>query len=153
MAEQNEYGVFEVDQHIVANCRYYVGKVGSRFYRELDEERKITGVNCKTCGKVFWPPRATCGKCFGVLTEADMVEIGPEGTLETFTKINYTEPVHPDGCTQVYGIVKLDGADTGMAHMIQVEDYDSLETGMRLKPVFSESPNGNILDIKYFEPI
>jgi uncharacterized OB-fold protein len=153
MPEQNEYGTFEVDQHIVAECRYYVGAIATQFYELLGSKRKLTGVNCKTCKKVFWPPRATCGRCFSALTEVDLVEIGPEGTLETFTKIDYNEPVHPKQGPLVYGIVKLDGADTGMPHLIKTEDFDTLKTGMRMKPVFSENREGNILDIMHFEPV
>lgn len=153
MPEQNNYATFEVDQHIVAKCRYYVGSIAARFYELLASERKITGVNCKTCQKVFWPPRATCGRCFSALTEEDLVEIGPEGTLETFTRIEYEEPVHPKQGPLVYGVVKLDGADTGMAHLIKVDDYHALKTGMRMKPVFSENREGIILDIMHFEPV
>ncbi len=152
MPEEKEYGPFEVDQHIVAKCRYYVGKIGSQFYEKLKSENKITGVNCKTCDKVYWPPRATCGRCFAALSEADLVEIGPEGTLETFTRIDYHEPVHPQKGPLVYGVIKLDGADSGIAHLIDEVDYEKLACGMRMIPVFSDTPAGNILDIKYFKP-
>ena len=153
MAEQTGYEPFEVDQHIVAECRYYVGKIAGCFYDRLKNEKKITAVRCRSCDKVYWPPRANCGRCFDALSEENMVEIGPEGTLETFTRINYSEPVHPEGFTQVYGIIRMDGADTGIAHMIRAENYESLKTGMRMTPVFTEAPSGNILDIKYFEPV
>lgn len=152
MAEPNGYEHFEVDQHIVAQCRYYVGKIGSRFYEALGDEKKILGVKCQTCDSVYWPPRATCGRCFAVLSETDLVEIGPRGSLETFTKIDYHEPVHPRKGPLIYGVIKLEGADSGLAHLIGEADFDKLYIGMPMTPVFSETPKGNILDIEYFKP-
>lgn len=149
----DDYGPFEVDQHIVAQCRYYVGRIGSRFYEILKQEKKITGVRCKTCEKVYWPPRSTCGRCFSLLGEQDLVPIGPTGTLETFTRIAYEEPVHPKKGPLVYGLIKLDGADSAVAHLIDNVDYDGLQIGMRMQPVFSVNPGGTILDINYFEPV
>lgn len=153
MTEQNAYEHFEVDQRIVAQCRYYVGKIGSRFYETLAKENRILGVDCRTCRKVYWPPRATCGRCFTALSATDLVEIGPEGTLETFTKIDYHEPVHPRKGPLVYGVIRLEGSDTGIAHLIDEADFDKLYIGMPMRPVFSESPKGNILDIEYFKPV
>ncbi len=153
MAEETNYEIFEVDQHITAHSRYFAGKMGSLFYRTLRDEKKIMGVNCKKCNKVFWPPRSTCGRCFSQLAESDMVEIGPQGTLETFTLITYSEPVHPRTAPFIYGIIKLDGADTGMAHIIDEVDFDDLSIGMRMEPVFEEERKGTILDIRHFKPV
>ena len=153
MAEEKEYGPLEVDQHITAHSRYYAGKIGSLFYTTLRDHKKFLGIKCETCNKVFWPPRGTCGRCFSQLSEADMVEIGPNGILETFTKVTYDEPVHPRKAPFIYGIIKLDGADTGMAHFIDEVAFEQLETGMRLQPVFEEERKANILDIKHFKPL
>jgi uncharacterized OB-fold protein len=153
MNQKQDTEYFEVDQHITAHSRYWAGKAGSRFYIALRDEKKILGSRCDTCDKVFWPPRTTCGRCFSQLPEADMVEVGPGGVLESFTVVNYNEPViHPKKVPFAYGIIKLDGADCGIAHFIDEIDLDAVEIGMRLTPVFSEDRQGNILDIKYFKP-
>lgn len=144
---------FEVDQRINANSRYYAGKAGSVFYISLRDEKKILGATCESCDITYYPPRTTCGKCFGVIDENKMTELGPQGTLETFTRVTYSEPIHPKEAPYIYGIIKLDGASTGMAHFIDEVDEDKLEIGMRLEPVFLEDRNGNILDIKYFKPV
>ncbi|MEA3221822.1 MAG: Zn-ribbon domain-containing OB-fold protein [Thermodesulfobacteriota bacterium] len=151
MTEDKAYEPFEVDQHITANSTYYAGDMGSRFYIALRDKRKILGVRCPKCNKVYWPPRSTCGICFSKLSE--MVEIGPCGTLETFTLVTYSEPVHPRKAPFIYGIVKLDGADTGMAHFIDEVDFSKIHIGMRVRPVFAKERKGNILDIQYFKPI
>jgi len=118
----------------------------------LRDEQKILGVRCEKCNKVYWPPRMTCGRCFSQLSEDNLLEIGPTGTLETYTLVTYTEPVHPRKAPFIYGIVKLDGADTGIAHFIDGVDYTQLHIGMRMQPVFKEERKANILDIAYFKP-
>jgi hypothetical protein len=139
---------FEVDQHITAHSRYYAGRMGSRFYTVLRDEQRILGVRCKVCDRVLWPPRTTCFRCFSSLSEADLAEIGPEGTL-----VHYQEPVHPPWKGRlVYGIIRLDGADSGMAHLLGEMDFDQLKPGLRVAPVFAPQRSGNILDIAYFRP-
>jgi uncharacterized OB-fold protein len=151
MDETKTYPPFLVNQRIKANSLYYAGKMGSIFYVNLRDHETIVGVRCPQCNKVFWPPRLSCTKCFSELSE--VVEIGPYGTVETFTQVNYTEPIHPRKAPFVYGVIKLDGADTGMAHFIDEADFGEIRIGMRVKPVFAKDKKGNILDIKYFKPL
>lgn len=145
-------GPSAVDQHITAHSRYYAGKMGSAFYVALRDSGRIYGVRCTTCRKVLWPPRSTCGRCFSMLSTDDLVEIGPCGTLTAFTKVHYHEAVHPKPAPLVYGIVRLDNADTGMVHLIEGCGAEPLRIGMRVRAVFSENRNGNILDIACFRP-
>ncbi|MFC1999954.1 Zn-ribbon domain-containing OB-fold protein [Chloroflexota bacterium] len=127
------------------------GEVASKFYIGL-RDRKIRGVRCATCGVVLVPPKKVCHQCFNELTE--WVEVSDEGTLETFTVVHYSEPeLHPMKAPFAYGIVRLDGAGTGMTCLIGKAKLDDLKEGMRLKAVFKEVPEGNYLDIKYFKPI
>ncbi len=142
----------EVDQHITAHGRYFAGKAGSRFYRELRDEKKILASPCPKCGVVYWPPRSTCPRCFSGLHASDMIEVGPGGSLETFTCVNYETPAHPKKAPLIYGVIKLDGADTAISHLIGEADPERLEIGMRLVPVFREERSGCILDIEYFKP-
>ncbi|MFW9896902.1 MAG: DNA-binding protein, partial [Candidatus Thorarchaeota archaeon] len=52
-----------------------------------------------------------------------------------------------------YGIINLDGADTGFVHIIKESDPEKLNIGMRVKAVFKAKPRKRILDIEYFEAI
>lgn len=153
MQNLETYNPFEVDQHLTAHSTYYAGKLGSAFYITLRDDKKIMGVKCKACDKVLWPPRSTCGRCFSLLTEADLVEIGPSGVLQSFTMVMYDEPVMPKKAPFIFGIIKLDGADYGMTHFIGEAEYGQLKVGMRMQPVFKEKMVGNILDIDYFKLI
>lgn len=149
--QSNTYEPFEVDQHLTAHSNYWAGKMGSRFYTALRDKQIILGSSCKTCNRVFWPPRSICTLCFSALK--DTVEIGPLGTVETFTVVTYAEPVHPRPAPFVYALIRLDGADTGMAHFIDGVDFQNVHIGMRVRPVFATDRKGNILDILYFKPI
>ena len=85
MEDNKIYGPFEVDQRIKVHSNYYAGKMGSTFYSTLRDEKRILGIKCEKCDKVYWPPRETCVRCFSLLTHDDMTEIGPQGTLESYT--------------------------------------------------------------------
>ena len=137
------------EQVLQVPYKYSAGPVASRFLVALRDEQKICGLRCQSCGKVYVPPRGTCGTCFEKLEE--WVEVGPEGELLNFTAIHYPEPVHPEAAPFVLGIIRLDGADTGLLHLVRAP-LDKVKIGMRLKPVFCAERRGHILDLKGFEP-
>ena len=83
----------------------------------------------------------------------DWREVGPGGMLETYTVPAYREDIHPDESPLAFGIVKLDGADTGLTHLIGGFENGALKCGLRVEAVFKEQRQGNILDIRYFRPV
>ena len=131
---------------------WFVGEYGSRFYTELRDNKKIWATKCSKCGTVVVPPKSFCGTCFVPISE--WVEVKDTGTVQTHTVVHYEAPgVQPMKPPYAYGIIKLDGADTGFVHIIADADLDTLEAGMRVKAVFSDDRQGNLLDIKYFKPL
>lgn len=129
-----------------------VGVTGSRFFTELRDKKKIWGTVCPNCQKVYVPPRQTCPQCFCAIGE--WLEIGPRGTLTTFTIVRYGEQnLHLVEAPFAYGIIKLDGADTGLLHLIGGVDVNQIQSGMRVEAVFSAERVGSLLDIEYFRPI
>ena len=153
MTETKSEVIFEVDQHITANSRYYAGRMGSEAYVRLRDEQKIMGARCDACNLVYWPPRSTCGRCFGQIPMKNLLEIGPEGTVETFTLVNYSEPIHPKKAPFILAVVKLDGADTGLTHYLAGIEFEQAQEGLRVRPVFKDERKGEILDIDHFEPV
>jgi uncharacterized OB-fold protein len=127
-----------------------VGETGSHFFVTLRDKKKILGTHCPTCNMVFVPPRKTCGRCFD--TQMEWREVGTSGTLLSFTIPRYKEAVHPLRLPFAYGIVKLDGADTGLTHLIREFREGTLRSRMRVEAVFRANRQGNILDIHYFRP-
>jgi len=140
-----------VHQDLKVPYRYSMGGVPSKFFIEIRDNQKIMGIRCPSCDVVFIPPRSTCGRCFSQLHE--WVEVGNQGTLETYTQVRYSTPVQPAAAPFYYGIIKPDGADTGLAHMVGDLKGKEPRIGMRLQAVFKEERKGNMLDILYFKPV
>ncbi len=132
---------------------YSAGAVGSRFLIELRDNKKIMGTRCPTCNLVYVPARSVCRDCFGELSE--WVEVSQKGTLLTYTVAHQSNPVQPVSTPIVYGIVQLDGADTGFVHMLGEVDPGQLKVGTKVKAVFKVKKErvASILDIKYFKPL
>lgn len=147
-----------VTPHIVPGRLYvpyfnYYGALGSEFCRRLRDNKKITGVKCSQCRKVYVPPRSVCATCFNNLSE--LVEVSSKGTLLTYTVIHYTYSPNyqPADVPYACGIIQLDGADTGLCHLLGEVDLDKITIGIRVEAVFKDKGEGNILDIQYFRPV
>jgi hypothetical protein len=130
---------------------YTAGAVGSHFLIELRDNKRIMGTKCPACDLVYVPARSVCKYCFAQLDQ--WVEVSDTGTLQTYTvagRPNGAQPVDPP---IIYGIIQLDGASTGLVHMLSEVEFEKLAIGMRVKAVFAEKRVGSILDIKYFKPL
>lgn len=134
---------------------YAVGLHGSKFFQELKENKRIVGIKCPKCGKVYVPPRKVCGACFCENTE--IVEVGPKGTIGTYTIVRYAF-IDPETGKQKpvpygYGFIRFDGADTLFQHFVELSDDRPIKIGARVEPVFAEEMKGTIRDILYFKII
>lgn len=136
--------------------RHTAGQAASRFFRELKDNKRIMGVRCPKCQRVLVPPRSFCERCF-VPTE-EWVQVKESGILTTFTicYAQFTSLPAPPYCV---GLVKLDGADTGLMHYVgglDLEDMEAakkaLSVGMRVQAVWRDDREGKITDIEYFKP-
>jgi uncharacterized OB-fold protein len=130
---------------------YSAGAVGSRFLIELRDKKRIMGTRCPACNRVYVPARSVCKDCFGQLDE--WVEVSDKGTLLTYTVTHQATRVQPMEPPLAYGIIQLDGADTGLVHMLGEVEPEQLRIGMRIQAVFREKREASILDIKYFKPL
>jgi uncharacterized OB-fold protein len=134
---------------------YAVGLHGSKFFQELRDKKRIVGIRCPKCQKVYVPPRRVCGPCFREMEE--FVEVGPQGEIGTFTILRYAF-IDPETGQQKpvpygYGFIKFDGADTLFQHFIDLEAESKLKIGARVEPVFSKQRKGTIRDIEHFRVI
>jgi uncharacterized protein len=150
MAEKVKEEILVKERKFDSIFNYDAGAVRSKFLIALRDDQKILGVRCPQCGRVYVPPRAVCYKCFCDMSE--WLEVAPTGTLTTYSIVYRSEPFYPVEPPFVYGIIKLDGADTGLVHFINEVDFQQIKTGMRLQAVFKKERAGSILDIKYFKP-
>lgn len=136
--------------------RHAAGPHAARFLAALRDEKRILGVRCPSCARAFVPPRAFCERCF--VETKDWVDVSDVGTVETMT-IQYEKfPGLPDPPYAV-GLVKLDGADSGMLAFlggVPLEDADAamqrIGIGCRVRAVWREKREGRITDIAHFGP-
>lgn len=138
--------------------RFAAGKYMAKFLLALQQFGKFYGIQCPKCRRVQMPPRVVCAKCH--VENDKWVELKQEGTLVGFTimYLPLTDPTtgKPHEPPFVYGSVKLDGSDSTLDHMINIEpDVDKVRIGMRLKAVLRprEKRIGDLSDIIHFDEI
>jgi uncharacterized OB-fold protein len=146
-----EPDVIEGRLHVAYHNWY--GALASSFLREIRDHKRLMGTRCLSCGKVHMPPRSVCPGCFASLHE--WVELPPAGVLLTYTLVNHTYSTYcqPREAPYYVGIVQLDGADTGLCHLLGELHGQEVRVGMRVEAVFREERVGNILDIAHFRPV
>jgi hypothetical protein len=137
--------------------RWALGPVFTRFFEEF-KDKKIMGTRCPKCNRVLVPARRFCPRCFEDTTE--WVQVSDRGTIKTWSLITFEFSGQPKKPPYLQGLVDLDGADTALAHFIGGVDLSDLEKvknkvkiGMRVEAKWRDERQGNIFDIKYFEPI
>jgi len=138
--------------------RFAAGKYMSKFLIELRDNGRFFGVKCPKCGRVQMPPRVVCAVCH--VKNEEWVELGPEGTLVGFSIVHLplTDPTTglPHKTPYTYGGVRLDGSDSTLDHLIDVEpDIKKVWVGMRMRVVLrpKEERTGDLSDILHFEPV
>ncbi|MBI5249355.1 MAG: Zn-ribbon domain-containing OB-fold protein [Desulfomonile tiedjei] len=131
---------------------WWVGEVGSKFLIALRDEAKIIGNRCTKCNTTYVPPRKNCGSCFTDIYE--FVELGNEGIVSAHTVVRFKYPLQPVESPFAYALIRLDGADVGLVHIIK-RDLDRLKNGVRVKAQFKDPSErtGHILDIDSFQII
>jgi hypothetical protein len=78
--------------------------------------------------------------------------VSDTGSLLTYTTVYQPLPCHPTQPPITYGIIQLEGADTGLVHLLGEVSPKDIHTGMKLQAVFNDERKGDIRDIKYFRP-
>ena len=146
-----------VEGKISLPYRWAMGPTITRFFEGFQEKR-ILGTRCDACGRVLVPARAFCSRCFKDMDE--WVQVKDEGVLRTWVLINFPYEGQPLEPPYIIGVIELDGSDNGFPHFVggfpqyDIEFLkDRVTIGMRVKAVWKEGRDGNILDIAYFRPV
>jgi len=133
-----------------------VGPVIGRFLSELRDGR-VVGVRTAG-GRVLVPPTEYDPADGSAVTE-EYVEVGPAGTVETWSWVAQPRPVHPLQRPFAWALIKLDGADTTLLHAVDLGEFEpgekpprTLKTGLRVRPKWRTERTGVIGDIECFRP-
>jgi len=83
---------------------------------------------------------------------ADLVEVGPDGTVATWTWTDRPLAGQPLDRPFGWALIRLDGADTALLHAVDAGSAAAMATGMRVRPRWSGRTGSGITDIECFEP-
>ena len=128
--------------------RRSVGPVMGAFFTGLREQR-LLGARAGG-GRVLVPPIEYDPESGEALDE--LVPVGPGGVVTTWAWVETPRPKHPLDRPFAWALVKLDGASSGMLHAVDAGSAAVMRTGMRVRPRWNPSPEGNIHDLLCFEP-
>ena len=132
--------------------RYTPGVAGDAFFTALKERGVLLGSRCEHCSYAYVPARLFCERCFAELDAG--VELGPGGTLVSFTIGFAGLEGEPLDRPVTLGLVRLDGADAVLLHHVLDPGDEPLEIGERMAVVIRppEERTGSILGIEGFAP-
>ena len=144
--------VLVMDGRIKVPYSWSAGEVGTSYLESLRDKKKFLGTRCPECNIVYHVPRMHCPDCF---TECERyVELGSEGDLVTYTIARKHHPqLSPLDAPFGYGVIRLDGADTGFVHLLAEFEEGDLKAGARVEAVFADERVGSVLDVRYFRPV
>lgn len=129
-----------------------VGQAVERYIRALGE-KKILGARCPKCRKVYVPPRTACGGCAARVSEADFVEVSPEGTLEGWTEAHVrveTGEFQALATPQILGLIRLKGVDSLVTAVVRPGGGHPIARGAPVRAVWKEPAEGSLGDLEAF---
>jgi uncharacterized OB-fold protein len=149
----NREQAIRIEQQITLRYSFAAGRHATRFFTALRDEGKILATR-DAAGNVMVPPRPVCG--LSGLPMDEWVEVGPDGVLAgcTIVYVPFIDPMTgaqrpvPYG----FGLVRFDGADTSIYHLLDATDPAQIGVGKRVRAVFRprEERTGSLADIRHF---
>lgn len=85
-------------------------------------------------------------------TISDFVRVADCGVVTSWTWIAEPRTSHQAPSPFAFALVRLDGADHGFLHRVEVSDASAMTSGMRVKARWAEERSGSIWDIACFVP-
>jgi uncharacterized OB-fold protein len=125
-----------------------IGPIIGRFMTSLRDGR-IEGIRAKD-GRVLVPPAEYDPVTSEPLDE--FVPVGEAGVVMTWAWVNEPRPPHPLDRPFAWALIKLDGANTALLHVVDTGDEARMSTGMRVRVRWRDKRVGEIQDIACFVP-
>lgn len=142
--------VLNAPHHIEFAYTRSTGPVIGAFLTGL-RDRQVLGVPDST-GRVVVPPPEYDAFTAAALSAADLVPVGPEGTVTSWSWNPLPRLDQPCDRPFAWALVTLDGAGTAMLHALDAPRED-VHTGMRVRVRWATETTGTIRDIACFEPV
>jgi uncharacterized OB-fold protein len=102
---------------------------------------------------VVVPPVEFDPVTYAAVAADSLVEVADTGTVQTWTWVS--EPVAGQPLSEpfAFALITLDGATAPLLHAVKAAGPSALSTGMRVRATWSDTPQGHITDIRFFEPL
>ena len=101
-------------------------------------------------GRVHVPPPEFDPDTGAPITE--LVEVGPGGEVTTWAWVHQPHEKHPLDRPFAFALIRLDGADTPMLHVVDAGSADAMRAGLRVVPRWADEREGAIGDLACFVP-
>ena len=137
-----------VESTITFPYRRSLGPVLGAFMTALTEMR-ILGT--RTADAVLVPPMEWDPQT-GAELGTDLVEVGPSGSVESWTWVPNPSSQHPLAHPFAFAFIRLDGATTPLLHAVDASTPDAISVGARVSPRWRGTRVGAITDIVCFVP-
>lgn len=130
---------------------YMPGYEPSRFLRGV-AQKKLIGLRCPKCNKVYVPARGCCPTDGIAISEP--VELPHKGTVTSFCIVNVSFYGQAMELPYVGALILLDGSDIPIMHLIQEVPADEVHMGQRVEAVWvpDDEIGPTLESIKYFRP-
>lgn len=125
-----------------------LGPVLGAFMTALTE-RRILGI--RNGDEVMVPPMEW-DPATGAELPPDFIEVGPAGTVESWTWVPAPTVQHPLDRPFAFAFIRLDGASTPLLHAVDAGSPEAMAEGMRVAPRWKGERIGHITDIACFIP-
>ena len=123
-----------------------LGPVVGTFMTALTDKR-ILGI--RNGDDVIVPP-IEWDPATGAELPPDLVEVGPAGTVESWTWVAAPTVQHPLDHPFAFAFIRLDGATTPMLHAVDAGSPEAISDGARVAPRWRGTRKGHITDIACF---
>jgi uncharacterized OB-fold protein len=137
-----------VDSTITFPYRRSLGPVIGAFMTALTDKR-VLGIRN---GDAVLVPPMEWDPATGAALAPDLVEVGPAGTVESWTWVPAPSEQHPLDRPFAFAFVRFDGATTPLLHAVDAGSPDRMSDGMRVAPRWRGTRVGRINDIVCFVP-
>jgi uncharacterized protein len=137
-----------VESTITFPYKRSLGPVVGAFMTALTEKR-ILGIRN---GDAVLVPPMEWDPATGAELAHDFVDVGPAGTVESWTWVPEPSIQHPLDRPFGFAFVKLDGATTPLLHAVDTGTPDAMEVGLRVAPRWRGTREGRLGDIVCFVP-
>jgi len=124
------------------------GPLIGRFLTAL-RERQILGVRGSD-GRIIVPPAEYDPETSAALDA--LVPVADAGTVTTWCWVKEPLSHHLLRHPFAFALIRLDGADVPLLHMVDAGDEGAMRAGMRVRARWAEETRGSITDIACFEP-